>query len=327
MCPAILNRKYGIDQLIENIKEVSEHFDADVYTYIGVIYPPDDQLLVELIRDNKSRKNALLIFDTPGGSVDATYRIARAFQRTYKTREPLPEDRGRLIIYVHEICKSAGTLLTLAADELILSQFGELGPIDVQLRKDDEVGERMSGLTPHQALETLQMESGQHFARFFRQLRFNRELGFSTRLSADIAAQLVVGLMGPVYSQLDPARLGEVERFVRISSEYGDRLRSKNVRERTIARLAGSYPSHEFVIDRTEARELFERVTKPTDSLEQVWASLKPSKHDVISSGKSVIRCLSREVENEGESESEIQDEPLKPSPKRTGRRKESGTG
>ena len=152
--------------MIENIKEVSEHFDADVYTYIGPIYPPDDQLLVELIRDNKSRKNALLIFDTPGGSADATYRIARAFQRTYKTREPLPEDRGRLIIYVHEICKSAGTLLTLAADELILSQLGELGPIDVQLRKDDEVGERMSGLTPHQALETLQMESGQHFARF-----------------------------------------------------------------------------------------------------------------------------------------------------------------
>ncbi|MDK3075954.1 hypothetical protein QO034_23195 [Sedimentitalea sp. JM2-8] len=286
----------------ELAKRIAEHYNADIYLYYGPMFYPDDRAFVEAVRQNKKRKNALLILDTPGGSAEVAYRVGRAVQRAYRTKSNEP-DCGQFYIYVDDLCKSAGTILSLAADRIIMSQFGELGPIDVQLRKDDEIGERTSGLTPHQALETLQVESGSHFQRFFRQLRFGSELGFSTKLSADIAAQMAVGLMGSVYSQIDPSRLGEVERHVRVSSEYGARLATRNVKPNTIARLAASYPSHEFVIDRTEARQLFENIDRPTDDLEEIAESLASVKTSIIKSGDSVVLCLSGEDQEDDQSD------------------------
>lgn len=288
----------------DTAKRISDHYDADVYLFVGPMFYPDDRMFLDEIRRSKSKRNALLILETPGGSAEVAYRIGRAVQRTYKTKQSHGDDCGDFIIYVHEMCKSAGTILSLAADRIIMSQFGELGPIDVQLRKDDEIGERTSGLTPHQALETLQVESGSHFQRFFRQLRFGSELGFSTKLSADIAAQMAVGLMGSVYGQIDPSRLGEVERHVRVSSEYGARLQTKNVKSNTIARLAAAYPSHEFVIDRTEARQLFENIDKPSDDLEEIAEALGGLKSKVMNSGESMVLCLSRE-DHDDEDESD----------------------
>lgn len=293
----------------EIAKRISDHYDADIYLYYGPMFYPDDRTFVEEVRRSKTRKNALLILDTPGGSAEVAYRVGRAVQRAYKTKSN-DSDCGQFLIYVDDMCKSAGTILSLAADKIIMSQFGELGPIDVQLRKDDEIGERTSGLTPHQALETLQVESGSHFQRFFRQLRFGSELGFSTKLSADIAAQMAVGLMGSVYSQIDPSRLGEVERHVRVSSEYGARLATRNVKQNTIARLAASYPSHEFVIDRTEARQLFENVDRPTDDLEEIAESLSSVKTSVIKSGDSVVLCLSREDKDDDQPDGNDDDSP-----------------
>jgi ClpP class serine protease len=36
-------------------------------------------------------------------------------------------------------CKSAGTLIALGANELAFGEHGELGPLDVQIAKRDEV--------------------------------------------------------------------------------------------------------------------------------------------------------------------------------------------
>ncbi|MBC6402290.1 MAG: SppA protein [Hyphomonadaceae bacterium] len=282
------------DIVKEKAKSISNHYDADVYLFFGAMFYPYDKAFIDTIRQCKRARNALLILDTPGGTAEAAYRMGRAVQRAYKTKRD-GENEGQFLIYVDEMCKSAGTILSLAADKIIISRYGELGPIDVQLRKDDEIGERTSGLTPHQALETLQLESGQHFKRFFRQLRFDDELGFSTKLSADIAAKMVVGLMGSVYGQMDPSRLGEVERHVRVSSEYGRRLATKNVKQETIEKLVSGYPSHGFVIDRTEARDLFESVELPTDELESVAHDYGDYK-SIMNRG-TVVTCLSREEE------------------------------
>ena len=174
---------------------------------------------------------------------------------------------GEFLIYVHNFCKSAGTLLALGANRLIMSQFAELGPIDVQLRKENEVGDWTSGLTAIQGLGTLRTEAAALFAQQFREMRAGQE--FSTKMATDIAAKTVEGLLSPIYSQIDPMRLGEIERFVRISMEYGERLATSNVNEGTVAKLVAGYPSHGFVIDRREAREsLFSEVKKPSEALE-----------------------------------------------------------
>lgn len=276
------------------IESVAEHYDADVIAYVGVITSADDEAFIRMCREREhKRKNVLMILSTPGGSADAAYRVARCLQRCYNIKVEDPSNRGQFILYVHDFCKSAGTLLSLGSTLLIMSQSAQLGPIDVQLLKEEEVGERRSGLAPRQALETMSVQAGSSFHRLFRHLRSRSQL--STKMAAELAASMTVGVMEPIYGQLDPIRIGEMERFVRIAQEYGDRLSTTNVSRGTIERLLSSYPSHEFVIDRDEARELFNRVEIPIDELEFIAQVFIGTHHPTAEKMDSFVNYLNLE--------------------------------
>jgi ClpP class serine protease len=64
-----------------------------------------------------------LVLHTPGGLVLAATQIARAINRR----------RGRVTVIVPHYAMSGGTLIALAADEIIMSDHAVLGPVDPQL--------------------------------------------------------------------------------------------------------------------------------------------------------------------------------------------------
>ena len=289
-----------VDEDAAAIGRVTEKYNADLLLYAGPIFRGQDDILIDMCRRRKRRPNVLLYLTTPGGDAHAAYRVSRCLQRSYRTYLEDIGERGKFSIYVHTLCKSAGTLLALGADELILAQTAELGPIDVQLRKTEEVGERISGLTPVQALQTLETQARGLFKRSFRQMRFDGQLSFPTRLAAEMAVKMTVGLMEPIYGQVDPMRLGEVERFVKIAYEYGERLATSNVKDKIIEQIITGYPSHEFVIDRREARELFENIAKPSDDLESIANTLSSEVNKVVWGNEPLIRFLSEELPTEG---------------------------
>ena len=203
---------------------------------------------------------------TLGGSPDTAYRMARCLRKTYHD--------GKFVVFVDTLCKSAGTLITLAADELVMSDNAHLGPLDIQVPEKEEVGEMSSGLTPTQAPTTLKMEAWRLFDDHFARLRYRPGFRFSTKMAGQIAARMTIGLLRPIYEQIDPMRLGENERSLRIAAEYGQRLASKNLKDRALARLVSGYPSHTFAIDRHEAKELFNNVREPTKEESALAASL-----------------------------------------------------
>ena len=64
-----------------------------------------------------------LVLHTPGGLVLAATQIARAiFTR-----------KGKVTVFVPHYAMSGGTLLALAADEIVMSEYAVLGPVDPQL--------------------------------------------------------------------------------------------------------------------------------------------------------------------------------------------------
>src|ERR1700720_934145 len=64
-----------------------------------------------------------LVLHTPGGLVLAATQIARAvFKR-----------KGKVTVFVPHHAMSGGTLIALAADEIVMSEHAVLGPVDPQL--------------------------------------------------------------------------------------------------------------------------------------------------------------------------------------------------
>ena len=64
-----------------------------------------------------------LVLHTPGGLVLASLQIARAIQA----------HKGKVTVFVPHYAMSGGTLIALAADEIVMDGHAVLGPVDPQL--------------------------------------------------------------------------------------------------------------------------------------------------------------------------------------------------
>lgn len=83
----------------------------------------DAEDVLEAIRATPPGKPLEFILHTPGGLVLPAVQIARAIKA----------HPGRKTVFVPHYAMSGGTLIALAADEIVLSQHAVLGPIDPQI--------------------------------------------------------------------------------------------------------------------------------------------------------------------------------------------------
>ena len=251
----------SVEQKAERLaNEIGEINDADVIIFSGTIDSSSADRLIQVVKENERRTNVILMLTTRGGSPDAAYRIARCLQKYYK----------KLILYIYGRCKSAGTLVCLVADELILSDYGEIGPLDIQLDKKDELFENTSGLNITQALSSLNERTLYFFREVLVDLRSGSKGQISTKLASQIATNVSIGVYAKIYEQIDPSQLGSIERAINIAHDYGERLKSRNVKDDTLNKLVTGYSSHSFVIDNKEAKELFNTVREPTNQEEEL---------------------------------------------------------
>lgn len=226
---------------------------ADVFAFNADVEFTAVERCIKQIRSIKNRQpTAIVILTTEGGSADDGYRLARAFQRNYE----------RFIVVVLGLCKSAGTLITLGAHEVAMGEQGELGPLDVQVGKQDELT-LTSGMVYYEALEALKQQSFDSWEDQFLSIKNRSGGNISTKTAADIAMHLTCGLFSEIARQIDPFRLGEFTRACNIATEYGERLHAD---EDVVKKLAMGYSHHGFVIDRKEAADFIDTVRELDDA-------------------------------------------------------------
>jgi hypothetical protein len=230
---------------------------------------------------NPKNKSVLFLLCTSGGDADAAFKIARRLQEKYET----------FSLYIYGYCKSAGTLIAIGSDEIIMSDYAEFGPLDVQMVEKDEIAKLSSGLNVEEAIRTLRAEA----LDFFRSTLIELVSGanISTKTAADVATSLAIGFISPIVSQIDPIRVGEIQRATKIALAYGERLIEKrgNIKsKRELVRLVQGYPDHGFVIDFQEASKIFSTVRKPAPQEAVIGDKLK----DVLRypSNKQTIEML-----------------------------------
>jgi ClpP class serine protease len=83
----------------------------------------DAESVLRAIRETPPGKTIEIILHTPGGLVLAASQIARA----------LSDHGGRVVAVVPHYAMSGGTLIALAADEIVIDGHAALGPVDPQL--------------------------------------------------------------------------------------------------------------------------------------------------------------------------------------------------
>ena len=164
-------------------------------------------------------------------------------------------------------CKSAGTIIAIGSDIVSFGYRGELGPLDVQLSKEDEILGANSGLDRTQALALLTRHSFQTFEQYLVEITSSSRGSISTVTASHIACELVTGLMKPIAAQLDPIGLGESRRALEIATKYGERLAAKDDNRKSteslrklVSHLVSGYPSHSFVIDQEEFKGLVSEI-------------------------------------------------------------------
>lgn len=254
--------------------------DTDVVVYSGAIGREGYEKFCTILGQPK-RAKLLFILNTYGGDPNAGYRIARAAVHNYGA------DNFRILIPTY--CKSAGTLICIGASHIVMADQAELGPLDVQLRKQDELFQQSSGLDILRGITLLQSEALATFRSYL--VDINGGASLSTRLASEIASDLVIGLYVPLFAQVDPVKLGEMNAALEIARHYGERLdkQSKCLKEGALNKLITGYPTHGFVIDRAEARTLFKSVTAPDHDEKLLCDFFKESPLASAVSGSSAI--------------------------------------
>src|SRR6266850_6628111 len=83
----------------------------------------DSESVLRAIRGTEPGREIEIILHTPGGLVLAASQIALA----------LADHDGRVVAVVPHYAMSGGTLIALAADEIVIDRHAALGPVDPQL--------------------------------------------------------------------------------------------------------------------------------------------------------------------------------------------------
>ncbi len=271
--------------------------NSDILMFNAAIERGRDRRITKLCTTRACRPNLMMILVTNGGDPDVAYRMARSIQNHYK----------KFTVCISGSCKSAGTLMVLGANELAFSENGEIGPLDIQLAKKDELWESESGLTVMTALTALAENAQDAFDHFLVSLTTRSSGRITVRTASEIAAKLTQALYTPITDQIDAIHVGEVKRSMAIAKEYGQRLIRKSgiCDAETLETFISGYPSHSFVIDREEAKELFKSGTVRDCTADELALLEDLESYSLIPSASPFVRFISDDIIEEDKANAE----------------------
>jgi len=106
--------------LLVHRQETMSLLGFPVFRYIDV---DDSEAILRAIRLTDPAVPIDIMLHTPGGLVLAALQIARAIHK----------HEGKVTAFVPHYAMSGGTLIALACDEIVMSEYAVLGPVDPQL--------------------------------------------------------------------------------------------------------------------------------------------------------------------------------------------------
>jgi hypothetical protein len=179
-----------VSELLRLISEYNKLRNTYLFVYASAISKqiPDVQLgqadfyvIHDLLKDKKGIEKIDVYIETPGGSGETAEEIVRCLHNNFDT----------VSFVVSGEAKSAGTIIVLSGDEILMTETGSLGPIDAQMKigrsiqsaydymewvKDKrEEAKKQGSLNPFDATMVAQITPGE-LGSVFNALKFAEDL-------------------------------------------------------------------------------------------------------------------------------------------------------
>lgn len=225
-------------------------------TQIGVDTP--DIFLEHLDCIGRTRKISLILY-TRGGNTLAAWNIVNL----------LREFCDELEVIIPNKCRSAGTLISLGANTIVMSKQATLGPIDPSITGP------MSPVIPNSNPPQKVSISVESVKGYFSLLKEELGVKSDTALSAAYTK---------LTEYIHPLVLGDVYRSQKqiqmlagklLGMSYSDKRTIKTI----VSFLCSDSGSHDYTISRTEAKKLGLRIESPT---QDTYEGMKKWMGDVI---------------------------------------------
>jgi hypothetical protein len=194
-----------------------------------------------------------VLLDSPGGSLDSAYATALYLKAYAK----------KLRVHVPGRAKSASTLLAIGADELHLSAFGELGPLDTQIPDPRNPANTVSALDCYQSVDYVRDFGFDTITSALPRLVESTERRIPVSELLDMASRFAIGAIKPVLSTITALDFGGWGRSLRIGEQYARMLLRAKAKDgdhakadRIAEQLVYGYTHHPFPIDYYEAERI-----------------------------------------------------------------------
>lgn len=249
-----------------NLKELCEQWARLHKSIVVAIVLPKEPLLfkhvleIKKIVGDKKCKKLDVVLHSSGGDINAAYQIIEILRNHC-------EDMTAVVpIYA----KSAASLFILGSNRIIMGEIAELGPLDAQIIERERGGRKYtSALNPFKTLEELQKFSLETLDVTVKLLLTRAELSVDEAIKhgMDFASRIAT----PLFAQLNTEKFGEYSRALAVGKEYGERLlrrytnwQDEGERNAILERLIRGYPSHDYIIDYKEVKEIGFEVMLPS---------------------------------------------------------------
>lgn len=242
-----------MDEIINHIKNLAKIRNKHQFLFIDDINRETVIQVREKIRELKQKdqqvKDIDFIINSPGGGADDAYRIIRTLRKSFKY----------VNIIVPFWAKSAATLLCIGGSQIIMDEFGEFGPLDVQIAKemnDRPNYERESALIDENSLNRIETHSKKMYQEMFTNLYEDEYIRIHKNELSKQIFDYIAKFYEPLLKQINPYKLGEKKRKLDIGEQYASRILSlynpelsREKRIMFVDYLINGCPDHGYIID------------------------------------------------------------------------------
>lgn len=189
-----------------------------------------------------------IILHSGGGSADDAYRLIRTFRSRYQT----------VNVIIPFWAKSAATIFAFGGSRIVLHEFGELGPLDAQIKKNDEDGigaGYASALNVQSSLQQIENRARVGVIEMFKTVSNNTDIRISKKQLFEMLLAQSSHFYEPLLNKIDTMEIGSMARYLEIGAMYAKRILKQysTATDASITELLDflvyESPDHGYVVD------------------------------------------------------------------------------